>query len=185
MCSFKQSCVRIERLNAICLESLHISMTNAGLHRKFELSFFSLAVCFHFFLNLEGPNGADRLLLCKRKVRSGAIMRAAAGLSGCDTDYRRHIRDVSLLPSAGQTLKHIVSVKLQNTSNFSQISYFKALASNLFGFCPLKTKELHCEFSSNVSVYILEAWKKLELFCLSYEGLLQTSQKLFSSMYQK
>lgn len=108
MCSSKQPTVGIEGLDAIYLLSLYISVTNAGLHRKLELSFFSIAVRFHFFLNLERLNGADRLLLCKRKVRSGAVMGATAGLSGCDTDYRRHVRGVSLLPSAGQTLKHIL-----------------------------------------------------------------------------
>lgn len=81
-------------------------MTNVTLNRKLGLCFFSSAVLFHSFLDLE----ANRLLLCKLQVQSGALMRAAAGLSGCDTDCRRHSRDVTLLPSDGQTLKYTVPV---------------------------------------------------------------------------
>lgn len=44
------------------------------------------------------------------KVSRGALMRAAAGSSGCDTDSRRQRRDVTLLPSAGPTQKHTAAV---------------------------------------------------------------------------
>lgn len=51
-------------LRAICLLNPHISLTNIRLHRRSELCFFSSAVFFHYFLNLQRLSGADRLLWC-------------------------------------------------------------------------------------------------------------------------
>lgn len=43
------------------------------------------------------------------KVRSGALMRAAAGVSVCDADSRRV--NVTLLPSAVKRMRHVAIMK--------------------------------------------------------------------------
>ena len=54
-------------LNAVCLLSPHISITDIRLNRQLELQLFCFfsAVLFISFLNLEKLNAANILLLCK------------------------------------------------------------------------------------------------------------------------